>query len=111
MSARRDLPPEPYVALFTIDVKPERRDEFLAAMDRAMVHSAQEPGILSFMILANRDDPNSFTACDVYADEAAFQLHNGTAATQRLIGELDGVLVGPPRGSFHHRLCEKKDFS
>ena len=33
-AARRDLPPSPYVAIFTIDVKADRREDFLAAMDK-----------------------------------------------------------------------------
>ena len=110
MSARRDLPAAPYVAIFTIEVKPERRADFLAAMDRAMAHSAREPGVLAFSILADRDDPNRFTAFDVYAGEAAYRTHLDAPHSPRLAAELDGMLAGPPTGSFHHLLCEKRDF-
>ena len=74
-TARRDLPPSPYVAIFTIDVKADRREDFLAAMDRAMAESAKEPGILSFAVLVDRQDSNRFTAVDVYADEVAYLAH------------------------------------
>ena len=56
----------PYVALFTIDVVPERREDFLAAMEKAMAESSKEPGVASFMLLSDRDDPNRFTAVDTY---------------------------------------------
>jgi hypothetical protein len=41
-TARRDLRPSPCVAIFTIDVKPDRREDFLAAMDKAMAESAKQ---------------------------------------------------------------------
>jgi autoinducer 2-degrading protein len=109
-TARRDLPPSPYVALFTIDVKPDRREDFLAAMDKAMAESAQEPGVISFTILVDRQDSNRFTAVDVYADEAAYQAHLDAPHTRRLVDALDGVLIGLPIGAFHHKLCDKSDF-
>jgi autoinducer 2-degrading protein len=109
-TARRDLPPSPYVAIFTIDVKPDRREDFLAAMDAAMAESAKEPGIISFAILVDRQNSNRFTAVDVYADEAAYLAHLDASQTQWLIDALDGVLAGPPRGAFHHKICDKSHF-
>jgi quinol monooxygenase YgiN len=108
--ARRDLPPSPYVAIFTIDVKPGRREDFLAAMDRAMAESAKEPGILSFAVLVDRQNSNRFTAVDVYADEAAYQAHLDAPQTRWLVNALDGVLIGPPQGAFHHKICDESDF-
>jgi quinol monooxygenase YgiN len=108
--ARRDLPPSPYVAIFTIDVKPDRREDFLAAMDRAMIESAKEPGILSFAVLVDRQNSNRFTAVDVYADEAAYRAHLDAPQTRWLVSALDGVLVGPPHGAFHHKICDESDF-
>ena len=110
-TARRDLPASPYVALFTIDVKPERREDFLAAMDKAMAESTKEPGIVSFAILVDRENSNRFTAVDVYADEAAYRAHLDARHTHWLVDALDGVLAGPPRGAFHHKICDKSDFS
>lgn len=49
-------------------------------------------------------------AVDVYADEAAYLAHLNAPQTQWLIDALDGVLVGPPRGAFHHKICDKSDF-
>jgi autoinducer 2-degrading protein len=109
-TARRDLPPSPYVAIFTIDVKPDRREDFLAAMDAAMAESTKEPGIISFVILVDRQNSNRFTAVDVYADEAAYLAHLDAPQTQWLIDALDGVLAGPPQGAFHHKICDKSDF-
>jgi quinol monooxygenase YgiN len=109
-TARRHLPPSPYVAIFTIDVKPDRREDFLAAMDKAMAESAQEPGIISFTILVDRHNSNRFTAVDVYADEAAYRAHLDAPQTRWLVGALEGVLIGPPRGAVHHKICDQSDF-
>lgn len=111
MTARRDLPPSPYVAIFTIDVKAERRKDFLDAMDIAMAESVKESGILSFSLLVDRQNPNRFTAVDVYADEAAYQAHLAAPQTPRLIQALEGVLLGPPSGTFHHKICDRSKFS
>jgi quinol monooxygenase YgiN len=109
-TARLDLPPSPYVAIFTIDVKPDRREDFLAALDKAMAESAKEPGIISLSILVDRENFNRFTAVDVYADEAAYLAHLDAPHTRWLVTALDGVLVGPPRGAFHHKVRDKADF-
>lgn len=100
----------PYVAIFTIDVVPERREDFLAAMEKAMAESAREAGVAAFMLLSDRDDPNRFTAVDTYADKAGFDAHNEAPQTLWLIEALDGCLAGPVRGSFHHRLATESDF-
>ena len=106
----RDLPETPFVGLFTIEVHPERRADFLTAMEKAMAHSAREPGVSSFMLLADRDDPNRFTAVDVYRDRASYEAHLSSPQTPWLVQALDGCLKGPPQGSFHYRLAEKEDF-
>jgi len=104
-------PPEaPYVAIFTIDVVPERREDFLAAMEKAMAESAEEPGVASFLLLSDRDNPNRFTAVDVYRDKAGFDAHNVAPQTLWLIEALDGCLAGPVKGTFHHRLVDESDF-
>jgi quinol monooxygenase YgiN len=100
----------PYVAIFTIDVVPERREDFLAAMEKAMAESAKEPGVASFILLSDRDDPNRFTAVDTYTDKAGFDAHNQAPQTHWLVAALDGCLAGPVRGTFHHRLATEDDF-
>jgi quinol monooxygenase YgiN len=103
-----DLPEFPVVAIFTIDVVPERRMDFLAEMELAMRQSAQEPGVASFMLLADHTDANRFTAVDVYRDREAYEAHLIAPQTQRLVDALDGCLRGPPAGTLHHRLATKE---
>ena len=70
-----EAPAAPFVAIFTMVVKPERRADFLDAMESAMTRSALEPGILSFTLLVDSADHNRFTAVDIYRDQAAFDSH------------------------------------
>jgi quinol monooxygenase YgiN len=102
-------PEMPFVAIFTLVVKPERRADFLDAMERAMARSALEPGILSFTLLVDQTDHNRFTAYDVYRDRAAYEAHLAEPHNGRLIEEIDGCMMAPPSGSFHHRLCGVRD--
>lgn len=53
---------------------------------------------------------NRFTAVDVYADEAAYLAHLDSPQTRWLVNALDGVLIGSPRGAFHHKICDESDF-
>jgi quinol monooxygenase YgiN len=104
-------PPEaPFVALFITDVLPGRREDFLAAMEKAMAESAHEPGVASFMLLCDREDPNRFIAVDVYRDLAGYQAHIAAPQTDWLVKALDGCLAGPPRATYHHRLADQHDF-
>jgi autoinducer 2-degrading protein len=103
-----DLPEIPIVAIFAIDVVPERRSHFLAEMELAMRQSAQEPGVVSFMLLADHTDPNRFTAVDVYRDREAYEAHLKAPQTQKLVDALNGCLLGPPAGTLHHLLATKQ---
>ena len=107
----RDLPETPFVGIFTIDVVPEMRSRFLSEMEKAMAESAREPGVTDFMLLVDRDDPNRFTAVDIYADREAYEAHLAAPQTPRLVGALEGCLLGPPKGSFHHLASTKQSFS
>ena len=109
VAAGRDPPDTPFVAIFTMRVKPERRGEFLDAMARAMAESVKEPGIVSFTMLADRADPDRFTAVDVYRDRASYESHLAAPHSGRLVQELGGCMAEPPAGSFLHRLVGLRD--
>ena len=104
-----DPPETPFVAIFTMQVKSNRRRDFLDAMARAMTESAKEPGILSYTMLMDRADPDRFTAVDVYRDRAAYESHLAAPHSRRLVQELDGCMAEAPTGSFQHRLCGLRD--
>lgn len=68
------------IALFvTLHVRPERREELLAAIALQGANSLElEPGCLQFDISVHLDDPNRVLLYEVYADRAAFDDHRVT---------------------------------
>jgi quinol monooxygenase YgiN len=76
-------------------VKPGRMPELLAVLrDHIARTRAQEPGCLQFDLLVPHDGTDCIHLYEVYADEAAFRLHNASeqlarykAATNALLDE------------------------
>src|SRR3712207_958908 len=59
-----------------IEVDPERRAEFLAAItENAAVSVRDEPGCLRFDVSQVESDPNRFLFYELYADADAFEAH------------------------------------
>jgi len=59
-----------------LDVIPERREEFLAAITaNATSTFADEPGCLRFDVCRSQADPNHFVFYEIYRDEAALAAH------------------------------------
>jgi quinol monooxygenase YgiN len=57
----------------------EHVDAFRAATEANATASRQEPGILRFDVLADRDDPTHVVLVEVYRDERAAAAHKETA--------------------------------
>ena len=59
-----------------LDVRPERHEEFLAAITRNAAASFEdEPGCLRFDVCRSQADPHHFVLYEVYRDEAALDAH------------------------------------
>lgn len=68
--------------LVTVDIKPDRIDDFLKAMEQDAVGSrdkAIDPGCLRFDLLRDRDNPNRFVFYEAYTDDDAVAHHKTTA--------------------------------
>jgi quinol monooxygenase YgiN len=62
-----------------MEVRPERRDEFLAGMAaNAEAAVRDEPGCLRFDVSAVADDPNRFFLYELYTDAEAFAAHKAS---------------------------------
>ncbi|HEX2072308.1 MAG TPA: putative quinol monooxygenase [Geodermatophilus sp.] len=63
-----------------VQVRPERREEFLAAIaENAQVSVRDEPGCLRFDVCSVEADPNRFLFYELYVDAAAFEAHRAAA--------------------------------
>lgn len=99
------------IALFvTLEVRPESREELLAAISaQGSASLEREPGCLQFDICVDTVDPNRVMLYEVYADEAAFDAHGKTphfavwrAAAGEYVQRIDRTLAsviqpGAPR--------------
>ena len=81
-----------------MEVRPDRREEFLAGMTANAESSVRdEPGCLRFDVSAVADDPNRFFLYELYTDADAFAAHKAaplfaqwrTVAEQVLVGQVN----------------------
>ena len=61
-----------------VRVDPDRLEEFHAATADNAAASREEPGVVRFDVLANRDDPAHVVLVEVYRDAAAAAAHKET---------------------------------
>ncbi len=66
-----------------IAVVPEQLDAFLAETRRNAEASRQEPGVVRFDVLSDRQDPSHVVLVEIYRDETAAAAHKDTAHYQR----------------------------
>ena len=67
------------VRIITVNVKPGKEAAFEEATRKNHEGSLQEPGVLRFDVLKDRDTPQRFYLYEVYRDEAATRAHKETA--------------------------------
>lgn len=66
------------VTIVTVNVKPEKVNDFIAASTRNHKSSIQEPGNLRFDFLRSEDDPNRFVLYEAYQSREAAAAHKKT---------------------------------
>ncbi len=66
-----------------VEVDPDQLDAFRAATEVNAAASRQEPGVVRFDVLEDRERPAHMVFVEVYRDEAAAAAHKETAHYQR----------------------------
>ena len=83
--------------MVNVKVRPERRDEFLAAITEDAQHTTErEEGNFQFTVIQHNDDPNAFSFLEVYRDEAALDAHRQTPHFQKYRAATADVYVTDP---------------
>jgi (4S)-4-hydroxy-5-phosphonooxypentane-2,3-dione isomerase len=67
-----------YVNAVDLDIVPEQREQFLAAIKENGAATVKEPGCRQFDILVLASNPNHVFLYEVYDNEAALQSHRNT---------------------------------
>jgi (4S)-4-hydroxy-5-phosphonooxypentane-2,3-dione isomerase len=67
------------VLVVLLQVRPEKDEQFLTAIEANAQASRTEPGCRRFDVVRDNVDPNHYILYEIYDDEAAFQAHRATA--------------------------------
>ena len=85
-----------YAIFVTVNVKPDKRQEFLGAIeDDATCSERDEPGCVRFNVLQDQNNENRYYFYEVYRDEDAFQKHQTYPHYARWRAAAAQVLDGP----------------
>ena len=85
------------VLMVNLHVKPERRDEFLAAVrEDGESTTALEEGNLQFNVVQDSEEPDRFFLFEVYRDQAALEAHRQMPHFLKYREATAGVYVEDP---------------
>jgi autoinducer 2-degrading protein len=69
-----------YTLFVSLQVHPDKRDRFLAAIaDNAEASVRDEPGCLRFDVMQDATQPDRFYFYEIYTDPAAFNAHKASS--------------------------------
>jgi quinol monooxygenase YgiN len=85
--------------MLTINVYVHVKSEYVEAFREATIenvrHSREEPGIASFYLLQQEDDPNRFLLIEVYRTDKDPARHKETAHYQKWAETVAPMMAGP----------------
>jgi quinol monooxygenase YgiN len=79
-----------------IDVRPEKREDFLAGITRYCAQVRAEPGNTHFSCYEDVEEPNQFAVVANYTDQAAGEAHVTSDHAQWFFGWLPSVVTKVP---------------
>jgi quinol monooxygenase YgiN len=92
------MPAGAVVLWVDLTVKPEHREEFLAAVwGDANGALDNEPGCLRFDVTVDAENPNHFMLFEVYRDASARQIHRAAPYLKPVAAGLDTWLEEPSK--------------
>ena len=98
-----------FVVCIHVHVKPENRDDFIAATLENARNTVQEPGNLRFDVNQQCDDPNHFVLYEVYNDEAGMAAHKQTDHYAAWRAAVEPWMAEPRRGVQHRGLFPENE--
>jgi quinol monooxygenase YgiN len=79
-----------------VPVAEGKRDEALATLGKLVAATEDEPGTVQYLMHTEVENPDVIWFYELYADQAAFEAHSGSAAMAEVAGALGGLLGGAP---------------
>lgn len=80
-----------------IDIRPERREDFLAGITRYSGQVREEHGNLAFSCFASVERPDEYAVIANYADHAAGEAHVASEHARWFFGWLPSVVASVPK--------------
>jgi quinol monooxygenase YgiN len=92
-----------------LTVKSGSEAAFQQAAEKMIAHvKANEPGTLLYTLNRSTTHPNEFVFYEVYADQAGFAAHGGSAPMQEFFGTVGTMLDGRPEIKIYEELGGKR---
>ena len=82
--------------VISIDIRPQKRDDFLAGIKRYCAQVQAEPGNLRFSCYEDVEESNQFVVVANYVDQAAGEAHVASPHAQWFFGWLPSVVSRVP---------------
>ena len=77
-------------------VRPDKRDEFIAAAREQIVDTRQEPGCIAYDFYESQTEPNTFVFNERWKSRADIDAHFQTAHIRKFMAALTACLAEPP---------------
>jgi autoinducer 2-degrading protein len=81
-----------------VHVRPDRIGEFKRASVENARHSIEEPGVIRFDFIQQKDDPTRFILVEIYRTEADPARHKETAHYSKWRDAVEGMMAEPRKG-------------
>jgi quinol monooxygenase YgiN len=88
--------------VLTAQIRPEKRDEWLAGIKQYTADVNAEPGSISFSYYENPEKPNEFAIIETYQDSAAGDAHVNTQHAQNFFPFMSTVVAERPKINYQN---------
>lgn len=85
-------------------VKPEKEDDIIRLALDLVTASRKEKGNVSYDFYADVSDSHRFTFIEVWKDQEAINIHNGTAHFQNFVAKAEPLFAGPLDIALYNKL-------
>ena len=77
-------------------VRPDKRDEFIAAAREQIVETRKEPGCIAYDFYESQTEPNTFVFNERWKSREAIDAHFQTAHIRKFMAVLPACVAEPP---------------
>jgi quinol monooxygenase YgiN len=87
------------VVRFSVQCRPDKTDQVMAALKEIIAPSRALDGVISFDIGRDVADPDAFIATEVFADRASLERQESLPEVEKALKVLEDSLVAAPQAT------------